>query len=195
MTAPQAYREGIDLYGRGDYEDAIRSFRTALEQDPKLYRAYAFLGLCYGAQEKYEEAQAAYEACLSLEPAYHKATNNLGEIYRRTGHPNKARSCFERACQLAPDEARYWYNLGLTWVDGGKPKEGLQAYRRAHDLAPSDFQILTDLVALYMHVGDRDSAIRIVEGFQRRYPDHPRMAELRARETALRRIQQPAHPA
>lgn len=58
--------EGVELYNRGDYENATGAFRNGVKQDPRDFRAQYYLGLTYERQANYQQAIQAYKSALKV---------------------------------------------------------------------------------------------------------------------------------
>jgi tol-pal system protein YbgF len=64
---PDAYREGLALYQKGDYARATQTLRSFVNKDPKnelVPSAQLWIGESYYAQRKYNEAILAYNEIL-----------------------------------------------------------------------------------------------------------------------------------
>jgi tetratricopeptide (TPR) repeat protein len=62
-------RRGETALERGSADEALSSFRAALENDPNIATAYRGLGMAYGVQGNDAEALQAYERYLQLSPS------------------------------------------------------------------------------------------------------------------------------
>jgi Flp pilus assembly protein TadD len=58
--------EGIELYNRTDYENAMGAFRNAVKQDPRDFRSHYYLGMTYERQANYQQAIQAYKSALKV---------------------------------------------------------------------------------------------------------------------------------
>ena len=60
------YQNGLDSMKEEAWEEAVKSFRAAIEIDPAFEMAYYMLGRSHMAQKKFELAASAYERCRAL---------------------------------------------------------------------------------------------------------------------------------
>ncbi len=60
------YNIGLENMKAEAWEDAVRSFNTAIDTDPTFEMAYYMLGRTRMAQKKFAEAVSAYEKCRTL---------------------------------------------------------------------------------------------------------------------------------
>lgn len=61
-------RRGESALEHGHADDAVSSFRSALDTEPGIAVAYRGLGMAYGVQGNDAEAMRAYEKYLQLMP-------------------------------------------------------------------------------------------------------------------------------
>lgn len=58
--------EGIELYNRADYDNALGAFRNAVRQDPRDFRSQYYLGVTYERMGNYQQAVQAYKSALKV---------------------------------------------------------------------------------------------------------------------------------
>lgn len=76
---------GIVSYNRGDYENAVRHLKKAIELVPDFVDAHYWLGQCYLKQYKRAESIAAFQKAVKLAPDSEygiKAKESLKALYR-----------------------------------------------------------------------------------------------------------------
>ncbi len=84
------YAEGIDHYGEGRNEEAIRCFRAALDVDPAYGDAWEGLAMSLAALNRLDEAIAAAEKLVALNPEAVMPHTTLSMLYQRAGNIPKA---------------------------------------------------------------------------------------------------------
>jgi predicted O-linked N-acetylglucosamine transferase (SPINDLY family) len=127
---------GVALLALGRRDEAVTSFRRAVDLDSSHINGWHGLGNALGAQNDLTGAEAAFRKVLAINPRYHEARNNLGEALQRQGRMDEAIEAFSEALRQAPDSALIEYNLGVTIQLSGQPAEALAHYRRALELQP-----------------------------------------------------------
>jgi tetratricopeptide (TPR) repeat protein len=60
------YKVGLENFKAEAWDDAVKSFKAAIDIDSTFEMAYYMLGRTHMAQKRYAEAAAAYEKCRSL---------------------------------------------------------------------------------------------------------------------------------
>ena len=103
-SADELNQAGIRLAQQGRLEEALLSFRRALQIQPGLAQSHNNLGIALQDQGRLEEAVASYQRALALKPDYAVAYNNLGTALKEQRKLDEAAACF-RAC-LATEARR-----------------------------------------------------------------------------------------
>jgi len=62
------YNSGIEAYGTGDTDGAIKSFEESLDYNPNIWQTYQYLGNCYYGKGMQDRAIESYENALKLNP-------------------------------------------------------------------------------------------------------------------------------
>lgn len=101
-----AYNElGNNYKQKGLYDDAISSYKKALQIDPKDAGSHYNLGFAYVKKGLYNEAVLETESALKLDPKLADAHRNLGLIYYLyLKDSKKAVYHFKKLLQLAPNQ-------------------------------------------------------------------------------------------
>ncbi len=138
--AQSYYRLGV-IYGlKGRQEEALESYRKALELDPDIVPARVGVGILLSRAGRYPEAKAELLAAAELDSTYKKTFYNLGLVYSEEGKPDSAVAMMQRALELDPDYdlarlgvATALYEMG----DLGRAGPMLEALVNDPDLSPS----------------------------------------------------------
>ena len=112
--------EGQRYYANAHYGLAERSFRKAVEGNPKSVDAWLGLAASYDRLSRFDLADRAYRRVGALggsSAAYH---NNLGYHHLLRGNRALARKHLMRAAEIAPGRLHIEGNIRLldTWKDG-----------------------------------------------------------------------------
>ncbi|MDD4287301.1 MAG: tetratricopeptide repeat protein [Candidatus Peribacteraceae bacterium] len=149
--SPDAYVARVNLGNvqryRGDEEQAIASYRTALivirekgRTGPGLNRAesktLSNLASAQREQGNFAEARSSYEEALRLNPQNVYALLGLGVVAGQQGNTVLSEQYYRQAILAAPDFAPAQLNLGALLVGLNRLEEGVAAYRTALNLNP-----------------------------------------------------------
>jgi tetratricopeptide (TPR) repeat protein len=122
-----------------EYTAAIPEFRSALEENPRLFVANLFLALDLLQVGKPNEAISYLERAHDLNPHDASAVLGLGRAYTKSGDLLKARISYSAAVGLNPENPRAWLGLGSTYMN--LEDEGVDRMGKAH-LGSAYFQAL-----------------------------------------------------
>ncbi|MDJ0632873.1 MAG: tetratricopeptide repeat protein [Xenococcaceae cyanobacterium MO_188.B29] len=124
-------------------EEAIASYRKAIELNPNNYAAYKNLGDALSEQGQQSEAIVAYQEAIKLEknPAIYYS---LGNAQRKQGDLEGAAVSYQQALELNSKQPFWIYppfiyrTLGNTLSQQGKLDAALTAYQEAIKLEPEN---------------------------------------------------------
>ena len=103
-----------------------------------------------------------------------------GEVYLQNGDVKKAAEYFTKASQQNPKDGRNRTSLALTHLMGGQVDA---AFDELQDIAMSDTGTTADLALISVHLQRQefDKALKAIDGLEKKQPDKPLAAQLRAR--------------
>ncbi|MDH3216064.1 MAG: hypothetical protein OEN01_07200 [Candidatus Krumholzibacteria bacterium] len=83
------YQQGMEAFGRGDFEEAVSAFQSVWAADPTFHnisallsKAYLFMGMRHYAKEQYAEALDIWTKLLRIDPNNAKAKRYLEETQK-----------------------------------------------------------------------------------------------------------------
>jgi Tfp pilus assembly protein PilF len=181
------------LYRAGRLDEAIASFRTAIEIKPRSASAENNLGLALAHQGKLQEALRHYRLALEYSPAYPQAMINLGDALAREGKLDEAIHQYREALRRDPDLAPALNNLALVLLRKKNYAEAIIYYRQALAIAPHNAAAYKNLGLALAAQGDVQQAIGCLETALRLNPDLPDAAQQLEALTARAKMGAP-HP-
>ncbi len=111
--------QGIALFSKGRYQNAIRFFERALSENPDREDAYVWLGKSYMKlgdhalmtnPEMLNEAENAFQKALSLNPESSESYYHLGVIYLLLFNKHEALLQYEKLKNIDRDRAALLFN-------------------------------------------------------------------------------------
>jgi tetratricopeptide (TPR) repeat protein len=150
---------GSALYDKGQVDEAIASYRKAIELDPQDAKAPNNLGEVLRAKGQLDEAIACYHKALDLDPKLAPVHSNLGLALRAKGRLDEAVACYRKAIELDPKLAGAHNNLGNALLTKGQLDEAIACWRRAIALAPKFAFAYNNLGLALRDKGQLDEAI------------------------------------
>ena len=154
------------------FDEAIKSYRTAIRLKPDYAEAYYNLGILYQKQSRFEEAVISYQAVLKHNPNYAEVYNNLGVLYQTKGHFDEAIKAYQQALKLKPDLVMLYQTLGILYQTQGGVDEAVKAYQMALKLTPDNFTVYNNLGLLYQTQGRHEEALRSYQVALKLKPDY-----------------------
>jgi len=127
---------GDTLAKKGRHDEAIASFRRALELRPNDAPGYNDLACELVLIGQPLEAIPLFERALVLRPGYAEVHNNLGNAFRSLGRIVEATAQYEKALAAKPDYPEAHNNLACELSAQGRLAEALTHFETAIRLQP-----------------------------------------------------------
>jgi len=108
------YYLGVLFLQRNLYDEAIRQFKIAIEQDANYVKAYLGLGIGYLKSRRFNEALETFRKAYSMSEKYPDFLNYYGLAYLFLGDYDHSTSLFKEAIRLNPNYVEAQFNLGVA---------------------------------------------------------------------------------
>ncbi|WP_394788367.1 XrtA/PEP-CTERM system TPR-repeat protein PrsT [Rhodoferax sp.] len=150
----------------------------ALTAAPNYPLARRLLTLTYLRTGQSAKALTTLSPALAQEPIDTSLYSIAGEVYLQNGDIKKASDFFSKALKLDPKDGRKRTSLALAHMMGGDTDA---AFTELQDIASSDTGTTADLalVSAYLRKKEFDSALKTVDGIEKKQPKDPLAANLR----------------
>ena len=138
--ANEALKNGIDLYIKKDYKNAIKEFKRAIglaqdspyAADTAHYMAQAHLKL-----DDTRGAIKAYQESIRLNPWRDDSHNKLGNLYFAENRLEDATREYEAAVELNPDATNF-FTLGEAYLNTDRLNEAETIFNKVDRMMPQD---------------------------------------------------------
>lgn len=117
-------------------DEAVKSYRRALEEDPDLVAALINLANIRYSRDELAEAQALYERAISLDDSYFEPHFNLGNIHHDHGRYGEAEGSYRIALALNNNYADAHFYLAVTLEKMGRSVDARAHWKAYERLAP-----------------------------------------------------------
>ena len=163
------YFLGLSYRNIGQAEQAIETFRKALQSDPSLKEkeVHYQLGYCYRLLGKFQLAIQEMETEVSLKPGSLAARLELADLYLGERNYDKALEYAAQSAVLDPSEARAHLLLGRALLGMNRHQEALDAFARTTQLDPERAEAYYLASRAHLKMGRRDLAEKQIELYQR----------------------------
>lgn len=158
-TSSAYYKLAMLSESQGNYQDAVLSYRRALELNPDRWDAHGRAGALLYKQGKMAEAIEHYRVFVQFNPTSIEARENLATALVNQGQPREAVEHFRKLLQLSPDSNRARVKLGTVLAVAGRLDEAAEVVATAAEKDPKDGRVLLQLGRILAAQGKLDNAI------------------------------------
>ncbi len=138
---PSAYVETVLAMAnaeRGDYDEAVRLYRSSFDKNPLDPLAYRNLGVALGRSGRLKEALAAFQRAASMLPEDPESHYNMAVAAYEAGNIPLALQSLDGAISRKPDHFKARYMKGTLLARYGSLPDALAELDRAVALRPLD---------------------------------------------------------
>lgn len=178
---------GTYYLNSGDLPKAEHSFRAALAIDSMNVNSQSGLGLALARQGHYADALPSMRAAVRMSPAKREYRRDLAALLDALEQWEESASQTTVLLSLEPGDRRAWLGLARAYVQLGRLDSAALALDVARSHLPDDPEIREASTMAYeawvvarARAGDWAEAGRAFTLMERRFPDDPRTARLRA---------------
>jgi protein O-GlcNAc transferase len=139
---------GVALEGQGRNEEALQSYRQAMECDPSSAHSYFNMGALLALSKRFDEAIACMNRVLALEPDNAEALLHQGAAYLGLKQDEQAFASFNKALRLKPQLAEARYQVGLLLKKHKRYQESFQQLQAAWRVNPQLPGLLSEMMQI-----------------------------------------------
>ena len=151
------YHQGAAYYALGRCEDALATYRVALQIDPHSSQAETGAGRCL-LRRTPAEAQQAFAAAVADDPNNAAALSDLGIAMDLQGHFAEANAPYQKALLLAPGTAATEVNIGMSLALAGQTEDALDYLAPLANAPSATPRIRQDYALALVAAGQLDEA-------------------------------------
>lgn len=137
VPAKEIFDRGIELYEKGDYEEAVKNFTKAGEMGFRKDSVENNLGACYEQLGRFSDARAHYGAALLDNPKNAPALKNMATSLLFDGLWFDAEQLFSKALWLNPYDNETRLGLGTCLLRLKDVKRGIKTLKPIFRKSPS----------------------------------------------------------
>lgn len=165
--------DGLFLYRRGDYYDALQSFQAAQKLKPKDANLLFDVGQCYDKLGDLKKAERWYNLCLDEEPNHAPARHALARLLLTMGRRNEALRMIEDWVLREPNLSAAHAEEGWIWHQVNDLPRAQTKLQQALELDPHNKQALIELGMVYEELNRPDRARVLYERVLELDPNQP----------------------
>lgn len=133
-------KKGIECLQEGKFEEAIKYFSEAIEENPTDPVAYINFGNVLVAVKEIERAVKFFEKAIELDEQASAAYYCLGNLYYEQEQYELAVNYFEKAKNKGLNNNDIYFMIGMCFVQLGNPKLALPYLQRSVELNADDIE-------------------------------------------------------
>jgi tetratricopeptide (TPR) repeat protein len=127
---------GNAYYETNNINGAIQAFESAVQMDPKFFKAMVNLALMYDENESWAKAIETFERASEINAENPDVWSHLGNTYYAQGKYEEAMSHYRMALAVDPDATHALYSMGIAFADAGIFREAVRYWTRVSQLEP-----------------------------------------------------------
>jgi tetratricopeptide (TPR) repeat protein len=127
---------GTALLYREDYNQAIQSFKKAVQINASKESAYYNMGIALKEQGKTEQAVIQFNKCIDINSNFSNAYIMLGGILLEQYQYEHAIKHFKAALNVSPLNHRAMNNIGNVYLNLNRPDKAIDYYKQVLKVAP-----------------------------------------------------------
>jgi Flp pilus assembly protein TadD len=164
---------GICYSYLGKLNNAVASYKKALNLKPNYAEAFNNLGIAYQNLNQLDKAQKNYKKALVIKSNYAEAYNNLGNALQQLGRLEEAINNYEKAFAINTNYTTAFNNL-VTALDAlDKPNSAIKSYKKIINIKPDNADAHNNLGNALQKLGQLEEAINSYEKALAIKPDFP----------------------
>lgn len=133
--------QGIKAFQEKRYEDAVKAFNDAIEQNPNDPIGYINFGNVLAAMNEIERAERFFQKAITLDEKAATAYYGLANLYYNAERYIEAAKLYQKSIEYGIEGADAYYMLAKSFEKENQIKLALPYMQRAKELAPEDLQI------------------------------------------------------
>jgi cytochrome c-type biogenesis protein CcmH/NrfG len=159
-TAESLWPQAKAAMDQGNFTEARRLLRQAVQQDPKDGALWFHLGVSCVELNEFDEAITALERARALAPRQADTYFNLGLVYWRTGNINKAKQSYRAGLALRPNESSALQNYSVLLMKTGDYKAAIAPLQTLKKDPKLGIPPRASLIECYLKTGQEADAER-----------------------------------
>ena len=190
FVANRSNADGVTLFQRGQYQEALAQFQAATYADPTNADGYYNLGATYHRlgrlrTEKNDylvRAETSYRQCLEHNPNHRDCHRGLAVLLIEENRPSEAFASVQNWAAQSPSSAEPRVELARLYEEFGNRQAAADMLAKAVELNPNDPRTWAAMGKVREEMGDNTQALM---NYQRSLGINPNQADVTARVSSM----------
>ena len=153
----------LELYNKGEYQQAIDAFSVVLEECPENAELYNNIALCYANLGEYDKAEKNYLRAQELNPKLAQVYINLADIYYRQKNMADGIGLMTTGICEIPDNMVLRHYLARFYMEDAKLDLAIDELETILGVQPDNYDVYYDLAKVHFELGNYACAIENFE--------------------------------
>ena len=159
QSQKEIFDNGVLLFKKGQYQNAIDAFSKLIELAPDHADAYKNRGVSYMKQEKFDLAIKDFQMAKELFPELKGLYSNLGVAWYYKKEYKKAIKSYDIELEMAPENYVAYFNRALCLAELDRDDEALDDLEKTLNLKPDFYWAICYKADLLAQKGNTAKAI------------------------------------
>ena len=159
---------------QGNYEDAIKAYDKAIENNSQGSDAWYCKGAVLAFQGNFEKAIEAFDKATEIDPQFASAWYNKGLCLINLGNYEEAIKAFDKAIEITPQNLEVWANKGVCLENLGKYEEAIEAFDKAISINSQESGVWYNKGSCLMNLGYYDDYEEAIKAFDKAIEIEPK---------------------
>ena len=159
----QENHKAIEEKKQQRYDQALQSYKKAIDIYPEYSIAYYNRALLYLALKDWDRAFADYNKAIKINDRDPEFYNNRANLYALMDKHSKSLADYNQAIQLFPNYSEAYHNRAQTYMKQGKIDEAILDFKRAISLNPDLVIDFYNLACAYSIKKDTTQALEYLD--------------------------------
>ncbi len=169
--ADDPFKEGIAQFEKGDFHNAIKSFKDAVKEDKKNPQAYFWLGLSYLKSDSLGLAETALVQARELDSKNWKIYDYLGDVYAAEKIPAAAVEQYRKAIEIGGKNTVIYMKIADVSRKARQYTEAAEAYISVLLIDTTNVTAMKELANIYFRAKQYSNALPIYRDLVKLQPD------------------------
>lgn len=156
-------KKAIELYNKGEFENAIDIFSSVLETEKPTIEVYNTIGLCYTSLGNKEKAEDCFLKAVELDPKAPEPYINLADLYYKSQDYGNGIELLCQGIYEIPDNMVLRHFLARFYMEDSRLDLAVDELENILEIQPENYDAYYDLGKVHFELGNYASAIENFE--------------------------------
>lgn len=159
--AQALYAQGVEAMQRGDVNEGLSYFQSAVKKDPSFAQGWIALAMTHFARHEMDEGIAQLNQAISLNPTMVSAYQVLARAYQSSHRPDDAVQVWKRLEKADPKNADGPTNAANILLSEERYSDAIPELENVQKLNPADMYSQANLADAYLHTGQKEKGLAL----------------------------------